>query len=110
MSPTNEQILAELRAHEGLIRDGCYIPSKHEVATWSAVRLNWHLLGWWWESPSSLIPNDEQVAESVAVLRARPDAGSAAIQKLIAQAPPPSDSEGDRRVECGSRGEVGEGD
>lgn len=88
---TREQIIAEMIDHRGLIRDGCYVPTRHEVATWPAARLNWHLLGWWWESPSGLIPNDAQVAESVAVLRARPDADSEEIQEIIAQAPPPSD-------------------
>lgn len=82
------------------------------MATWPAARLNWHLLGWWRESPSSLIPNDAQVAECVAVLRARPDADSVDIQKIIAQAPPPADGvkvEGSR-AEGGSNESGGEGD
>lgn len=107
---TKEQILAELRAHEGLIRDGCYIPTRHEVATWPPARLNWHLLGWWWESPSSLIPNDAQVAECVAVLQARPDAESEEIQQIIAQAPPLSEGvkvEGSRAEDGSNEGEGG---
>ncbi|URD60705.1 hypothetical protein M8312_13145 [Sphingomonas sp. KRR8] len=85
---TKEQFLAELRAHEGLIRDGGYVPTRREVATWPPARLNWHLLGRWWESPSSLIPNDAQVAECVAVLQVRPDGASEKIQQIIARAPP----------------------
>lgn len=107
---TKEQIVAEIMAHTGMYRDGCYIPTKAGVTSWPEDRLWFTLLGWWWESPSSLISNDEQIAECVAVLRARPDAESEAIQKIIAQAPPPSNSEGDRRAEGGSKGEMGTGD
>lgn len=102
---TREQIVAAMVDHRGLIRDGGYVPTRHEVATWPAERLNWHLLGWFWESPSSLIPNDEQIRECLAVLRSRPDADSEAIQKIIAEAPPPADAEEVvRRVEDGSDG------
>ena len=109
---TKEQVTAEVLNHRGLIRDGCYVPTRHEVATWAPARLNWYLLGWWWESPSSLIPNDAQVAECVAVLRARRDARSDEIQNIIAQAPPPSDVvkvEGSR-TEGGSNEAEREGD
>jgi hypothetical protein len=109
---TKEQIVSEMVDHRGLIRDGCYVPTRHEVATCPAARLNWHLLGWWWESPSSLIPNDVQIAECVAVLRTRPDADSDDIQKIIAQAPPPADGvkvEGSR-AEGGSNEPGREGD
>ncbi len=100
---TKEDIVAEIMAHKGMIRDGCYVPTSHEVATWPADRLWDILLGWWHESPSSLIPNDEQVAESVAILRARSDAQSEAIRRIIAQAPPPADGvEDGRRAEDGS--------
>lgn len=106
---TKEDIVAEIMTHKGMIRDGCYVPTSHEVATWPADRLWAVMLGWWWESPSSLIPNDDQVAESVAVLRARADAQSEAIQRIIAQAPPPADGvEDDRRAEDGSNDGEGE--
>ena len=96
-------------AHKGMIRDGCYVPTSDEVATWPADRLWGILLGWWHESPSSLIPNDEQVAESVAVLRARADGQSEAIQRILAQAPPPAGgSEDGRRAEDGSNDGEGE--
>jgi hypothetical protein len=106
---TKEQIVSEIMGHSGLLRDGCYVPTKHEVATWPADRLWMTLLGWWWESPSSLIPNDQQVAESVAVLQARPDAQSEGIQRIIAQAPPPAEGvdEG-RRAEDGANDVEGE--
>lgn len=89
----DERIIEVLRAHRGLIRDGCYVPTRGEVAEAPSEKLwNW-LLGWWWESPSELIPTDEQVAAVLAILRARPDAESPQIQDIIAQAPPPADGE-----------------
>lgn len=79
-----------MKEHSGLIRDGCYVPTRREVATWAPERLWFHLLGWWHESPSALIPTDEQVAACVAVLRSRGDADSSEeIQEIIAQAPMP---------------------
>ena len=88
-----DRIINLIRAHRGLIRDGCYVPTRAEVAEASAEKLwNW-LLGWWWESPAELIPSNEQIAEVVAILRARRDAATPDIQKIIAQAPPPSDGE-----------------
>lgn len=82
----SEQLIIDvMKAHYGLIRDGCYVPTRHEVMTWPASRLVWHLTGWWMESPEPLIPTDEQVAASVAVLRSRPDADSPEIQDIIAQ-------------------------
>lgn len=86
----DQRILDVMKDHRGLIRDGCYVPTRHEVATWPPGRLWWHLLGWWHDSPSALIPTDEQVAASVAVLRGRPDAATPEIQKIIAQAPTPT--------------------
>ena len=88
-----ERILEVIRAHDGLIRFGCYVPTRREVAETDADRLWGILLNWWWESPSELIPTDGQVAEVLAILRARPDASSAKIQDIIAQAPPPEDGE-----------------
>lgn len=85
----DQLIIDVMKEHSGLIRDGCYVPTRHEVATWAPERLWFHLLGWWHESPSALIPTDEQVAACVAVLRSRPDAESPEIQEIIAQAPVP---------------------
>ena len=84
-------IVEVIRAHRGVIRDGCYVPTRAEVAEAPADKLWGWLLGWFWESPSELIPTDTQVAEVVAILGARPDAATAMIQDIIAQAPPPSD-------------------
>lgn len=92
---SDQLIVDVMKAHRGLIRDGCYVPTRHEVTTWPPERLHWHLLGWWWESPSELIPTDAQVAACVAVLQSRPDAGSPQIRAIIAQAPQPSASTAD---------------
>jgi hypothetical protein len=71
-----QRIIDVMKAHSSLIRDGCNVPTRAEVATWPPERLWWHLLGWWWESPSELIPTDEQGAARVEVLRSRPDAAA----------------------------------
>ena len=81
-------ILEVIRTHRGVIRDGCYVPTRVEVAEAPPERLWSWLLGWWWESPSELIPTDNQVAEVVAILRARRDADTPEIQAIIKQAPP----------------------
>lgn len=89
-----EQLIIDvIKAHRGLMQDGCYVPTRHEVATQKPFWLTLILLGWWWESPSELIPTDAQIADVLEVLRSRPDAGSWTIQGLIAQAPPPEDGE-----------------
>lgn len=88
-----ERILEVIRAHDGVIRVGCYVPTRREVAEGDADWLWSVILDWWWESPTELIPTDEQVAEVLAILRARPDASSTRVQEIIAQAPPPEDGE-----------------
>lgn len=88
----DERIIQVIRAHAGIWRDGCYVPTRAEVAEAPAERLWGWLLGWWLESPTELIPTDAQIADVVAILRARPEAATPDIQRIIAQAPPPSDS------------------
>jgi hypothetical protein len=81
-----EQLIIDaMKAHDGLIRDGCYVPTRSEVATLKLFPLTWILLGWWWESPSELIPSDEQVAAVIEILRSRPDANNPIIMDLIAR-------------------------
>jgi hypothetical protein len=46
-----------MNAHRGLIRDGCYVPTRHEVATRSVDRLWRHLVGWWHESSDRAHPD-----------------------------------------------------
>ncbi len=87
----DQRIIEVIRSHSGIWRDGCYVPTRSEVSTAPADRLRGWLLGWWHESPSELIPTDKQVAEAVALLRARPDADSPEIQRIIARAPLPDE-------------------
>jgi hypothetical protein len=84
---TEEEILAVIRKHAGLIRSGCYVPTRAEVAAKEPEWLYSVLVDWWWESPTELIPTDEQVNEVVQILRSRSDAQSDAIQKIISEAP-----------------------
>lgn len=84
-----ERILEVISAHGGLIRCGCYIPTRREVAEGDPIWLRNIILDWWWESPSELIPCDGQIADVIGILRARPDARTALIQEIIAEAPPP---------------------
>lgn len=85
-----QRIIDVMNEHRGLIRDGCYVPTRGEVYSWPPERLWWHLLGWWHESTSEVIPTDEQVAAVIMVLRSRPDADSREIEEIIAQAPSPA--------------------
>jgi hypothetical protein len=64
-----QRIIDVIRSHSGFWRDGCYVPTRFEVSNAPAYRLWDWLLGWWWESPSELIPTDQQVAEAVAPAR-----------------------------------------
>ena len=66
------------------IRMGMYVPTRHEVATMEPGELFEILDGWLSESPSELIPSRAQVREVKAVLAARPDAGSPAVQEIVA--------------------------
>lgn len=86
----DQRIIAVIRAHRGIWRDGCYVPTRAEVASAPANLLWGWLLGWWHESPTELIPDDQQVAEAIAILRARPDAATPEIQAIIEQAPLPN--------------------
>jgi len=84
---STDRIVQVMWAHAGLIRAGCYVPTRAEVATAAPERVYSWLLDWWWESPTELIPTDEQVAAAVAILKARPDADHPLIQELLTQIP-----------------------
>jgi hypothetical protein len=76
-----------IRSPAGIIRAGCYIPTRHEVATRDPAWLWSVLIDWLWESPTELIPTDEQIADVIAILLGPPDAETEAIQKIIDEAP-----------------------
>ena len=80
-----------LEEHRGIIRLGCYVPTRAEVATADAAWLENVLTDWWWESPTALMPTWGQVKGVVAILSARSDAREAGIQRILAQAPTEAD-------------------
>lgn len=81
------RIVDAIRKHAGLVRSGCYVPTRHEVATREPEWVHSIVLDWWWESPSELIPSEEQVREAVTILRQRPDADHPLIQAILADIP-----------------------
>jgi len=64
---------AAIEGHKGILRAGMYVPTREEVATWPSKKLYRIVMDWMWESPSEIIPNDDQIAEVLAILEARPD-------------------------------------
>lgn len=84
---TLDDIKAVIEEHGGMIRTGCYVPTRKEVANADPETLCAALLDWWWESPTRLIPSDEQVDAVIEVLLQRADADHPAIQRLIACRP-----------------------
>lgn len=88
---TPELMRQVIEEHRGIIRMGCYVPTRHEVATAEPALLESALVDWWWESPTALIPTRRQVDEVLAILKARPDAEGEGIQRILKQAPMETD-------------------
>lgn len=88
---TPELMRQVIEEHRGIIRAGCYVPTRLEVATAEPRLLEAALIDWWWESPTALIPTSRQVQEVLGILRARPDASSEGIQRILRQAPTDAD-------------------
>jgi len=84
-------IIKAFKEHRGLIRAGCYVPTREEVATKDAAWLASILIDWWWESPTALIPTWGQVQDALAILRSREDADTPEIQRILAEAPKAED-------------------
>lgn len=80
--------LAAMRSH-GLdnpcIRSGMYVPTRGEVATADPAWLYPVLIDWFWESPSELIPTDEQILAVKKILLGRPDAEHPTIISLVSE-------------------------
>ena len=83
-----ELIRAVITEHDGVIRAGCYVPTRDEVAQKEPEWLYSVLTDWFWESPTDLIPIDAQSNDVLRILRARSDPDSPEIQRIIADAPP----------------------
>ncbi len=60
-----------------------YVPNRQEVATFSAAKLLPIVIDWVWESPSELIPNNDQISQLRVVLLARIDAVEPEMRELI---------------------------
>lgn len=84
-------LIKAIEEHRGVIRAGCYVPTREEVATKDAAWLESILNDWWWESPTPLIPTWGQVQDALAILRAREDSDSPQIQRIIGEAPKAED-------------------
>ena len=84
---TLDDIKAVIQEHCGIIRTGCYVPTRKEVANADPETLCSSLHDWWWESPTRLIPSDDQVDAVIEALLQRADADHPAIKRLIAERP-----------------------
>lgn len=60
------------------MRCGVYVPTRAEVRSMAPEALRPLLIEWLWESPTELIPTDEQISQVKAILEARPDADALA--------------------------------
>lgn len=60
------------------VRCGVYVPTRAEVRSLAPEALRPILIDWLHESPSELIPTDEQISQVKAILEARPDAAEVA--------------------------------
>lgn len=60
------------------VRCGVYVPTRSEVRSMPLETLRPLLIEWLWESPSELIPTDQQISQVKAELEARPDADAMA--------------------------------
>ena len=73
----------------GVIRCGCYVPTRDEVSTQPVEWLQNVLTDWFWDSPQELAPDDEQCAAVIRILLDRPDADDPRIRSLVEGAPFP---------------------
>lgn len=89
-----ELIRAVITEHGGIIRAGCYVPARAEVALKEPEWLYSVLTDWFWESPTDLIPIDAQIEDVLRILRSRRDAKHPLIQRIIEQAPLKSQADG----------------
>jgi len=80
---TESAIATARKEHGHVYRTGTHIPTRSDVATMPAEQLFSLLDDGLWESPSQLIPSDQQIREVLAVLEARSD--REAVAPIIAE-------------------------
>lgn len=70
-----EDLAAAQRAHGSspAIRVGVYVPTRGEVRSMPPEQLRPLLVDWMWESPTELIPTDEQMRQVQRELESRSD-------------------------------------
>lgn len=79
-----ESVLRAVREiHRGVLRSGLFVPTRSEVATMPPDSLSPIILDWLWESPSMLIPTNDQIEEVLAIIESRPNADE--FTKLISE-------------------------
>lgn len=66
-----------------VFRVGMDVPMRAEVASLPMEDLRPLLIDWMWESPTELIPSNEQITNVIAMLRERPDANDDEVLALI---------------------------
>lgn len=78
---STETMRQERDDHLPIIRLGCYVPTVKEVFDTAPQKLYEILDFWMWESPTLLIPSDDQIKEVISVIEERPD--SDACEKAL---------------------------
>ena len=71
--------------HKHIFRTGMYVPTRAEVATMAPERLAQILDEWLWESPTELIPRDDQITQVLELLESRPDRQGPGVKNMIAE-------------------------
>lgn len=67
------------------VRLGRYVPTRRDVVTLGADDIAFLLDLWMWESPTELIPSDDQIREVRSVVSSRLDADTPEVQAIIAE-------------------------
>lgn len=65
--------IGEKHCEQKILRSGCYVPTETEVQTMSLDQLTSIVVDWLWESPSELIPNNDQIIKLKTLLLTRAD-------------------------------------
>lgn len=68
---TKKQIYTALSEQNGIYRDGMLVPSVDDVKTMTIEKLAPLVIGWLWESPTTMIPSEDQVRQLRSVLSTR---------------------------------------
>lgn len=70
---SEESINSERVNHKGINRMGCFVPSVKEIREMTPNELSLILDLWLYESPTLLIPSNDQIQEVIEVIQGRND-------------------------------------